>query len=132
MPKLDPTSNQESRRLFALPRFQFSLAKLMIAVTVIAILIFLATSVGSFIEMVFFTITACIIPTPFVIGAIYGRGDIRAFSIGALVPWVAAITVHYPGPLAALLELIWMLTTGTICGVLAVVTRRFIARDRSL
>src|SRR4051794_9866202 len=108
MSNIDPTSSRDSRPLFSLPRFQYSLGRLLVAIALIAIVLFLATHVGSFIEMVFFPTTACIIPTPFVIGAIYGRGDIRAFSIGALVPWIAAITVHYPGPLAALFALIWL------------------------
>jgi hypothetical protein len=129
MPEVDPSSSRDPRRLFRWPRFQYSLGGLLLALTVIAIVLFLATHVAKFIEMVFFTVTACIIPTPFVIGAIYGRGDVRAFSIGALVPWVAAITVHYPGPLAAILELIWLVATGAICGVLAVTTRRWIFRN---
>jgi hypothetical protein len=129
MAEVDPTSRPDPRPLFSWPRFQFSLGKLLLAITVVAIVLFLATHVASFIEMVFFTVTACIIPTPFVIGAIYGRSDVKSFSIGALIPWFAAITVHYPGPLAAILELIWLVATGAICGAVAVMTRRWIFRN---
>ncbi len=69
---------RSTRSLISVPRLQFSLAKLLIAIAVVAVLLFLATKVGSFVEIVLFSFVACVVPTPLVICAIYGRGDVRS------------------------------------------------------
>jgi hypothetical protein len=124
------TKVRSSRSLTSIPRFQFSLAKLMIAMAVVAVLLFVVTKVGSFVEIVLFSFVACVVPTPLVICAIYGRGDVRAFAIGALNPWVVSIALRFPDPYGTFFEMIWLVVMGGICGVLAVITRRWIWRDR--
>lgn len=131
MPKSDPAQSRPSRPWMSLPRIQFSLARLMIGMAVVAVLLFLAMKVGSFFEIVLFSIVACIVPTPLVICAVYGRGDVRAFSIGALNPWVVWIALRFPDSAGWLFESIWLLVMGGICGVIAVVTRRWIWRDQA-
>jgi hypothetical protein len=130
MPEPDISPTRSSRRWLPLPRFQFSLARLMVAVALIAVVVWFATKVGSFISVALFSFFACAIPTPIVICAIYGRGDIRAFAIGALIPWIVAFRLAWPDPYGAFLEMIWLLTMGTACGVIAVGTRRWIERNR--
>src|SRR2546423_10124038 len=126
MPKSEPTPSQSSRPLMSLPRFQYSLARLLIAVTVVAILIFLATKVASLFQIILFSFVTCIVPTPLVICAVYGKGDVRAFSIGALNPWVVSIALRFPDPYGTFFEMIWLIVMGGICGVIAVITRRWI------
>ncbi len=130
MPKSEPRSSTPSRRWLPLPKLQFSLARLMIIVTGIAVLLFLATKVASFFEIVLFSFVACVVPTPLVICGIYGRGDVRAFSIGALIPWIALIALRFPEAFGGFFEMIWLLTMGGVCGVVAVLTRRWVWRDR--
>ena len=130
MLKSDPSPRQPTRSWLPFPRFQFSLARLMIIVTGVAVLLFLATKVGSFIQVVLFSLVTCVVPTPLVICAVYGRGDIRAFSIGALNPWVVSIALRFPDPYeGTFFQMIWLVTMGGICGVLAVVTRRWVWHD---
>ena len=63
--------------------------------------------------------------------AVYSRGDIRAFSIGALVPWVSRWTNLPIGEsLVGVLEsTVRLLVIAGICGAVAVSTRRWIDRD---
>jgi hypothetical protein len=127
MPKTEPPFKASSTRsLFALPRFQFSLWRLMVAVTVVAVLLFLVTKVGGFVEIVFASIVICIVPTPLVICAIYGRNDARAFSIGALIPWAAMVAFRIPAMPSSFFSVIWLFAMSGICGVIAVVTRRWV------
>jgi hypothetical protein len=78
----------------------------------------------------------CIVPTPIVIGAVHGRRDVRAFSIGALVPWGAMIVTRslptpalFQGLAAVVVALLWMVILSAICGVVAVATRRWLERN---
>jgi hypothetical protein len=120
-----------------MPRFQFSLRWLLITVTVAAVLLFLAVTFGDLIEVVFgdlievvfFSVVWCILPTPLVVFVIFDRGDLQAFAIGALVPWVVMIATRLPSP-DSLFWLIWLLATSAICGTLAAATRRWIQRHR--
>jgi hypothetical protein len=103
----------------------------MILVTLVAVLLFLATRLGSFIQVILFSFVACILPTPLVICAIYGRGDVRAFAIGALTPWVVALVLlKEPDMGGTFFEMVWLVVMGGICGVVAVITRRWIWRDQ--
>ncbi len=109
-----------------MPRYQFSLWWLMVAITVASILLFLTVSVSDFLEVAFASILWCIVPTPIVIFAIYGRGDLQAFAIGALVPWVTLLMFGYPGGLSLFVASLWLLPMCGICGVVATATRRWI------
>ena len=127
MPKSDPITDSRSQRpILSLPRFQFSLAWLLIAVTIVAVALGLAVTVGSFVSAVLFAVICCVLPTPLVICAIFARGDVQAFAIGALVPW-ATLFAWAPGnsPFVFGVGLAVMATT---CGALAVATRRLIRR----
>jgi hypothetical protein len=76
------------------PRFQFSLMWLMIGMTIIAVLLGLAHIAGpafSFIARLVTLTIVCLVPTPLIICAIFGRGYVRAYSIGAIVPWVICL-----------------------------------------
>jgi hypothetical protein len=119
MPNFDPTPRQPTRRWLPLPRFQFSFAWLLIAVVVAAIVMSFASSFRDFIGSLLFVSVTCVLPTPFVIAAIFGRGDIQSFAIGALVPWL--MLVPWMSSMA-----IWLLVLPVICGTLAVVTRRWL------
>ena len=109
-----------------MPRFQFSLWWLMVAITAAAVFLFLSVSFGGFIEVMLMSILWCIVPTPLVIFAIYARGDLQAFAIGALVPWVILILLRFPAPNGIFWASLWLLPMCVICGVVAAATRRWI------
>ena len=76
---------------------------------------------GDFIGSLFFVAVCCVLPTPLVICAIFGRGDIQAFAIGALVPWAdAAFPVRVADRRSGCSILPLM------CGMLAVARRRWL------
>jgi hypothetical protein len=115
-----------SRSLFSLPRFQFSLTGLLITVTVVAVLLGFAHVFGDFVGAVLFAVVCCVLPTPLVICAIFARGDIQAFAIGALVPWWTLI--GWMPNRSALSIALWLLFMPAICGIVATFTRRWIQR----
>ncbi len=130
MAKSDPSiETRRARSLLSLPRFQFSLAWLMIAVTIVAVILGLGASLGSVFGVafyVFYLLVRCVVPTPLVICAIFGRGLLRAFAIGALVPWVMIIPGEAnPG---SLISLIMVLICSAACGFLAAATWRWVRR----
>jgi amino acid permease len=77
MPDSDPSLTRRSWRWLPLPRFKFSLAWLLLAVTVVAIALGMASSLRDFIGSLLFVGVCCILPTPFVVAAIFARGDIQ-------------------------------------------------------
>jgi hypothetical protein len=89
----------------------------------------LAVTFGGLIEVVFFSVVWCILPTPLVVFVIFDRGDLQTFAIGALVPWVVMIATRLASP-DSFFWLIWLLATSAICGTLAAATRRWIQRHR--
>jgi hypothetical protein len=107
------------------PRFQFSLRWLILTVTVVALLLGLWTILGRFAEAVVAALVLFVVPTPLVVAAIYGRGDLRTFSIGALVPFVMT---WLRGPAPGFFSIALLLLSMLICGGVAVVTRRWLAR----
>jgi hypothetical protein len=119
MPEQNTIPGRPTRRWLPLPRFQFSLAWLLIAVVVVAVAMGMASSFRDFIGSLFFVSVCCVLPTPFVIAAIFGRGDIQSFAIGALVPWLALLP--WMSSMA-----VWLLVLPIICGTLAVITRRWL------
>jgi hypothetical protein len=119
MPEPETSPTRLSRRWLPLPRFQFSLAWLAIAVIAVAVAMAMASSFRDFFGSLFFISVCCVLPTPFVVAAIFGRGDIQSFAIGALVPWLTLLP--WMSSMA-----VWLLVLPIICGTLAVVTRRWL------
>ena len=111
-----------------MPRFQFSLGWLMIAITAVAILLFFAVTFAGFIGAALGSVVWCIVPTPLVVCAIFGRGNVQAFSVGALVPWLTMITTRIPSAASFFSMTIWLLILGGICGSVAIATRRWLER----
>jgi hypothetical protein len=105
-------------------RFQFSLFWLMVVVTIVAVIFGLGSSLGSLFSFLLFFTVRCIVPTPLVICVIFGRGYARAFSIGALMPWVTVLPWHSDN--ATLFTLAVTLIFSVICGVIAAGTWRWI------
>jgi len=101
----------------------------MIVVTAVAILLFLAVTFGDFIAFLTASVIWCILPTLLVTCAMYGRYDMRAFSIGALVPWGVLIGMRFPLNTSILLMTIWLLVMSGVCGAVAMVGRRWLQRD---
>jgi hypothetical protein len=124
------------------PRFQFSLAWLLIAVTAVAVVLGVGQILGQTIveyigTTLYAVIVGCILPTPFVVAALFARGDARVFSIGALVPWIGsrgtlpvyiAYQSRWPGWVLIVGSTIFMLVTAGICGFVAVAAHRWIQR----
>lgn len=133
-PEFPPRSSVHSTRL-TLPRFQFSLWWLMVLVTVVAISLGASALLGGLIAWLLFeAVVMCAVPTPLIIGAVFGRGDLRAFAIGGLVPWLLlwadspAISTGNWFAGRALLLGIFVMVTSVACGIVAVVSRRWIER----
>jgi hypothetical protein len=112
--------------LTPMPRFQFSLWWLMVAITVLCVVLFLSVTIGDFLEVAIASVLWCVLPTPIVILAIYGRGDWQAFAIGALIPWVTLIAFRVPATLSFFVATLWLLPMCAVCGIVAGVTRRWI------
>jgi len=125
LPKPD-TRDLTPDTFFPMPRFQFSLWWLMVAITVVCVVLFLSVTVGDFLQIAIASVLWCILPTPIVILAIYGRGDWQAFAIGAMVPWVTLIVFRVPGSLSFFAASLWLLPMCVTCGIVAGVTRRWI------
>jgi hypothetical protein len=121
-------SDNSSRQQFSLPRFQFSLRWLLIAVTGICVLLGFAYVFDALVLIVIGMLLWCAIPTPLVICLIYGQGDYRAFAIGALMPWVVSWIEAARGSVFSGLEVLLLMVPSLLCGILAVATRRWVAR----
>ena len=103
---------------------------MLIAVTAVVVLLGLtAAPVG---RLVLVVLLRGVIPTVAVVAAIYGRDELRAFAIGAIVACVPILTTEL-GPLtswtAAEATLAELVVIGA-CGSAAVATRRWIVRQR--
>lgn len=114
------------------PRFQFSLRWLFVAVTVVAVLLgLLAFQIGQGIAYLCFLFAfRTAIPAAALAGAIYGRGDLQAFAIGALVPCIPVLT---SGDAAwdrwgLVFGTVLHLITVGLSGGVAMVTRRLVGR----
>jgi hypothetical protein len=100
----------------------------MIAVTLVAVLLGLANILGGFLGMMFLALIWCAVPTPLVICALFGRRDVQAFAIGALIPWLVFLGMDFPARFALLPATICILIVGGACGGLGMVTRRWLER----
>jgi hypothetical protein len=98
----------------------------MIVITVVAILLGLSVTLGGILVPLFAFVTWCVLPVPLVICAIFGRGDLRAFAIGGLVPWFLMSGDRFPSPLLWLP--VWLLVTLIVCGTIGVLTHRCLQR----
>jgi hypothetical protein len=140
-----PDSTDPSRGDVSRPRFQFSLRAQMILVTAVAVALGLFVVIGwEVIWVLFHAVMYCLVPTPLVILAIFGRGELRTFSIGALVPWFSVWGQSSPilvmmygqdfrgaqifGWLVG--STIFMLVAAAGCGAIAVLTMRWVNRFR--
>jgi hypothetical protein len=106
---------------------------MLIAVAVVALLLGLSAVAGGLLAWLLASFVYCVLPTPLAVAAVYGRDDLRAFSIGALVPWVSFWAC---GPAANSLlgvfeSTLWLLAMGVLCGMVAVASRRWIERGGS-
>jgi hypothetical protein len=131
VPPVDPTPP------FGLPRFQFSLWALLVVITVVAVLLGVWSIVGTAVAWIIATIAYVVLPVPLLITAIFARDEVQAFSIGALMPWISNQLIGYPvtyalsrnqssnGPIFLSLAMIFV---AAVCGVVAVVTRRWLER----
>jgi hypothetical protein len=90
--------------------------------TVVAIVLGFAVTINGLVPMIIASLVWCVMPTPFVICAIFARGDVRAFAIGGLVPWLLLLRGELPGH--PFLVPVWLLIMPVICGVVAVATYR--------
>jgi hypothetical protein len=101
---------------------------MLIAVTAVAVLFGLFAF--PFGRLVFVLLYRGVIPTVAVVAAIYGRDDLRAFAIGAMVVCVPILTTEL-GPLTywtAMEATIAELVAIGACGFAAVAARRWIMR----
>ncbi len=140
MPESDPSPDDRPSPI-AWPKFQFSLRSQLIAVAIVAVILGLFVTVGqSFAQLAYYGILGCLLPTPLVICALFGSGELRTFSIGSLVPWLTfvhpqplTIASQYRTPVSLfglmLGSAVFMLILAVACGVLAVATRRWIERN---
>jgi hypothetical protein len=91
--------------------------------TVVAIVLGFAVTIKGLVPMIIASLVWCVMPTPFVICAIFARGDVRAFAIGGLVPWLPLLRGVLPSHPPFLIP-VWLLIMTVICGVVAVATYR--------
>ena len=67
--------------------FQFSLAWLLIFMTVVAVVLGLSASIaGAVVHSLFSLVVLAVYPAVLVACIVYGRGDFQAFALGAFVP----------------------------------------------
>lgn len=131
----EPTKSDLSPDGKTTPRFQFSLAWLLVAMTAVAVVLAISQTVlGKYIiAAVVSSVVGGIVPAALVIVALFGRGELRVFSIGALVPWVASRPViRVPMDNSLWLPIVgqwaYTLITAAVCGGVAVVVYRWIQR----
>ena len=139
-----PESTESTRAEISLPRFQFSLRAQMILVTAVAIALGLCVVVGwEVVWVLFHGVMYCLVPTPLVILALFSRGELRTFSIGALVPWINVwsqssplLVILYNQNLRGPQILTWLvgssvflLVAGAGCGAVAVLTMRWVKKN---
>lgn len=114
------------------PRFQFSLRWLLVSVAIVA----LVFGLGSFpigqglLGLLLAIMLQGLLPTVAIVTAIYGRGDVKAFAIGAAVCSIPILTAEIgPMNLAGLgIATVSQLIAMGVCGFVAVATRRWLAR----
>jgi hypothetical protein len=113
-------------------RFQFGLRWMLLLVAAAAIFLTLTVAAEQFLlRWILTPATIFVIPTVFIVVALYDRGDRRAFAIGALVPTSISIlageVVRFSTLMDWLSSTIWLLLMAAGCGAVAIATRRTVA-----
>lgn len=106
--------------------WQFSLRALLIAVAIAAVA--LALGVFGLLSVLVAFLLRALLPTVAAVCAVYARGDIRAFAIGAFISLIPVLIGGIgSGRIAGLMAVILaqFLMTG-ICGLVAVAVRRWL------
>jgi len=114
-------------------RFQYSLATLLILMTIVAFALgFMGTTLGETIVLLVLWTLFSILPAVLVSVAVYARGDLQAFALGALVPMLPlAVNGSVFGSRSAsilqgLMALVGVVVLGGVCGIAAAATRRLL------
>jgi hypothetical protein len=105
---------------------------MLVAVTLVALALGAAAVFGGPLVALMTAAVYLAYPTPLAIIVIYSRSTARAFSIGALVPWIA-LWPKGPPQSSDLLNffsfLVWLMVFGGGCGMLAAATHRWITNS---
>jgi hypothetical protein len=106
----------------------------MIVITVAAVFLGASTTVlGTGIAFLMGWIVWYVAPAALLSIAVFTRGDMQAFAMGALIPWIGPLA-RWPVDGRSFGEVFGMtfalLMTGGVCGIVAAVTRRWIV-DRN-
>jgi hypothetical protein len=99
----------------------------MVIITVAAVVLGLVMIMNNTLLSILAAFMWCVLPTPLLIYAVFGRGSTRAFAIGGLVPWVQLMSNRIASP--ELARLFWLSVMTVVCGGVAVVTYRWVQRD---
>jgi hypothetical protein len=100
------------------------LSQLLVIVTAAALVLGLVVTINNIVPLFISVLVWCVLPTPLVICAIFGRGDLRAFAIGSLVPWVSLLSGR--AWQSGLTILVWLVVMPLVCGIVAVLTYRWV------
>jgi hypothetical protein len=115
------------------PPVQYSLFRLMVGMTLVAILLgLLVTLSGTIIYSLFFSTMAYIVPAALVACVVYGRGDFQAFAIGAMIPFIGVfigVTASRPSFAASIGLFVQLIVLASVCGTVTALTRRWIVQQ---
>lgn len=125
------------------PRVQFSLRTQLIVVTAVAVLLGLYVVAPASVIAIIGSLIFWVLPAPLLAGVVYGRGDLRAFSIGGLIPIVPAwISSGQPVQLYAwsvgqgrgslwipLATIFLTISASGVCGYIVMVCRRRLVQE---
>lgn len=110
------------------PRWQFSLRWLLVAVTLVAVA--LALGVFGLLSLLCGILLRGVLPTISAICAVYSRGDVRAFAIGAVIAFIPLLvggTESHNFTFLVGTTLSQALAVG-LCGLVAVAVRRWLVK----
>lgn len=105
---------------------------MLLAVAVVAVFLALWTVAAQFLlSWVLEPLVTLVLPTVLLVAAIFGRGDVRAFSVGALVPCYRVLSTNQALAWSVggwLGDTLWLLVWCVLCGAVAVAVHRAIKR----
>jgi hypothetical protein len=116
------------------PSFRFSLRWLLVFVAVIAVVLTMVVfPLGLLIiNWLYAILLRGVLPSMALVGAVFGRGDVRAFALGTLVACISLVfgaggaSFGWGGTLAAIL---FPAVNIAVCGLSAVAMRRWLVRQ---